>query len=241
MDEIRKGTFKIHVTKNNTTGESTEILSQNFPPEEALESLAARLRPLIVESEPVYYSHVLDSIEQEVDAADFLRVSGEPMQWWRDQWTRIVDRNSQVPQAFMLMTDGGNMTDRQIMYAWLYSDLVHADDAEVRHNVVDLNIQERFWCAAASVVRTAAQAEDTLALIRELTASNLLHLDPSIWQTPVHVTDPNRRQSVVGYYGNTATAQMPTSAADRLDPNSWSRISDMVTVKQQPETDQPEG
>jgi hypothetical protein len=57
-----EGTIKFSVTKSLETGEETQILRQEVRPEELVESPAARVRPLTLSSEPVYYGCVLDAV-----------------------------------------------------------------------------------------------------------------------------------------------------------------------------------
>ncbi len=64
----------------------------------------------------------------------------------------------------MILTDNSSVTDRQLMYAWLYGDIVHADDVDKRHKVDGLSFNERYWAAAGMVARIAAWTEDTLKL-----------------------------------------------------------------------------
>jgi hypothetical protein len=55
-------------------------LQVEYPPEEALESLASRVRPLILNSEQIYYEKVLNALEELV-AADKLNEEID-LAWW---------------------------------------------------------------------------------------------------------------------------------------------------------------
>lgn len=61
MSRLYRGTMKVAVTRNTTTGEVSHRARMEFPPEEAMESLATRVRPLILSSEPIYCHKVLDA------------------------------------------------------------------------------------------------------------------------------------------------------------------------------------
>ena len=52
MFKLHKGEVTIWATVNTKTGEESHRLQAEYPPEEALESLASRVRPLILSSEP---------------------------------------------------------------------------------------------------------------------------------------------------------------------------------------------
>lgn len=99
--------------------------------EEVFESLASRVRPLTVKSEPVYYVKVFDALSEllgEVDGG--LRSRIEAL---RAAWDDAEIQGTQI-QAYALQSarlDGSSATprvsDTQLAAAWLYADLVHAD------------------------------------------------------------------------------------------------------------------
>jgi hypothetical protein len=53
--------------------------------------LASRVRPLILNSEPIYYRKVLDALE-EVVGADKLNEEID-LAWWHDYWREVTDAN----------------------------------------------------------------------------------------------------------------------------------------------------
>jgi hypothetical protein len=122
MREVADGTMRVQIQLNTRTGEADHRIQMEFPPEEALESLAARLRPLILDSEDIHYSKVFDAIEDLVGADKLDEIVD--VQWWRAFWSERVD-GSLAAQAYYMTTDNGTVTDRRLMYSWLYSDLVH--------------------------------------------------------------------------------------------------------------------
>jgi hypothetical protein len=64
LNEAASGTFHVNVELNMKTGEGWHRFKRNLPPEEAFESLAARLRPFVMRKESVYWAVVLDSVEK---------------------------------------------------------------------------------------------------------------------------------------------------------------------------------
>ena len=64
MTKLHKGQVTIWVKVNTKTGEESHRLQVEYPPEESLESLASRVRPLILSSEPIYYAKAFDALEQ---------------------------------------------------------------------------------------------------------------------------------------------------------------------------------
>lgn len=62
LQKVADGTFKVKVIKNPETGDREQRFLLELPPEEALESFAARLRPFAMKDERVYWELVLDAI-----------------------------------------------------------------------------------------------------------------------------------------------------------------------------------
>lgn len=112
ITKLHTGEVTIMVTVNTKTGEERHRLHVEYPHEEALESLASRVRPLILASEPIYYGATLDALEQLVgtDALD----DEIDLQWWRDYWQAVIDGNL-AAQAYWVATSFGIVTDRKLM------------------------------------------------------------------------------------------------------------------------------
>ncbi|MCT1353205.1 MULTISPECIES: hypothetical protein [Gordonia] len=123
MARLHDGTVQISVTRNVKTGDESHRIKIEYPPEEAMESLASRVRPLVLAREPIYCVKVLDALE-EVVGTDALDEEIDP-DWWRDSWRTIIDGSGEA-QAYLVGTASGQITDRKLMYAWIYGDLVHA-------------------------------------------------------------------------------------------------------------------
>lgn len=123
MARLHDGTVQISVTRNVKTGDESHRIKIEYPPEEAMESLASRVRPLVLAREPICCVKVLDALE-EVVGTDALDEEIDP-DWWRDSWRTIIDGSGEA-QAYLVGTASGQITDRKLMYAWIYGDLVHA-------------------------------------------------------------------------------------------------------------------
>jgi hypothetical protein len=95
----------VQIQLNTRTVEADHRIQMEFPPEEALESLAARLRPLILDSEDIHYSKVFDAIEDLVGADKLDEIVD--VQWWRAFWSEPVD-GSLAAQAYYMTTDNGH-------------------------------------------------------------------------------------------------------------------------------------
>lgn len=237
MQKLCDNEMKINITVNKATGETTQVLRQEFPPEEIFESLAARMRPLILPTEEVHYTKALDSIEALVSSADYDTVSDQPISWWRDMWLRTVDRSATASEfGYSVLTDAGSITDRQLMYAWLYGDLVHAD-TKFEAKVVGLSISQRYWAATGFVARIGVCTELTLGLINALDDEGLLSLNPKVWTQNVTVDTSIREQPVQIYAAINPNPTIPVTASDPLDATVWQTLAELVIPTQADEAD----
>jgi hypothetical protein len=91
MSKLHKGEVTFAVTVNAKTGEETYRMQAEYPPEEALESLESRVRPLILGSEPIYYAKSLNALEQLV-GAETLNEEID-LAWWHGYWREVIDAN----------------------------------------------------------------------------------------------------------------------------------------------------
>ncbi|MEU5760387.1 hypothetical protein [Nocardia sp. NPDC047648] len=183
MEKLRTAEMKVNITQNLLTGETTYTHREEFPSEELLESLAARVRPLILESEELYYPKVLDSIATLVPAANFPDYV-LPIEDWHTLWASVATRDESA-QAYYIVTDGGAASDQDLMYAWLYGDVVHADDKEAEAK--GLGIEQRYKAAAGIVTRIVECVESTLLLVQELIAEQVLTVDQELFEREVVV------------------------------------------------------
>ncbi|RZL21836.1 MAG: hypothetical protein EOP31_26505 [Rhodococcus sp. (in: high G+C Gram-positive bacteria)] len=184
MESNRIGRMTINVTVNRKTGEESYVSREEYPNEELLESLAARLRPLTLRGDNLHYSEVLNSIESLVPASKFPEYV-EPIEEWRKMWAGVATRDASA-QAYSIITDRGTASDQDLMYAWFYGDIVHADDKE--EQAKGLGIDARYKAAAGIVARMVECTELTFLLIQTLVNESILTVDPELFERDVVAT-----------------------------------------------------
>ena len=143
------------------------ILRHDLPDEEALDSLAARCRPFILQTDTVYYGKALKALGY------FLRNDDEAfagnIKALRADWQRL-DPSSTDPLGYLSRTGkigdplGEAVSARSLAYAWLYGDLVHADSIPDR--VGEHGINYRYQAGALLITNIAVMAISTLNLVR---------------------------------------------------------------------------
>lgn len=160
---------------------SPAAMSRNLPDEEALDSLAARCRPFILQSESVYHAKVMKGLGYLLRDNETYRPYVRSL---RASWQKL-DPSSTSPLGFDSQTApigaalGQPVTDIALAYAWLYGDLVHNDDITSRVDGHDLDA--RYFGAVLVVGGIAVHGIGTLNLIRQLHAEGVLHLDESVF------------------------------------------------------------
>lgn len=219
MSQLYSGTVKLGITRNTTTGEESHRVRMEFPPEEAMESLATRVRPLILSSEPIYCQKVFDALV-EIVGADALDEQID-LDWWRDEWRTAIDGNGEA-QAYIVGTESGSITDRKLMYAWIYGDLVHAT-APRSPVIQDLSIDDRYHAAAPGIARICQLVITTQIMLLDLIEKGLLKIDEAVLGEKVVVTETHVDMEAQVFMASAegGPPDMPTDPSQDLDPTQW--------------------
>lgn len=156
--------------------------------EEVFESLASRIRPLTVKSEPVYYVKVFDAIERNLSGSQIQEERMVRLRELRRAWDAAEIQGTQV-QAYTVQSvrrDGTEATkvvsDTQLAAAWLYADLVHADAQGPKREALDFPLRERYAAAVRVFSCMAALTAETLQLIESLRDDGVLAVEDSAWE-----------------------------------------------------------
>ena len=157
-------------------------LKRILPNEEILESLAARVRPLTLQQDPVHYDKVLNALQS------LLHSNGNTdyIEWCKSlksEW-HSVNVSSGKATYFVSLTKADEddpsvpqeMTDAALALAWFYGDLVHADADHIEAGN-KFGIDLRFAAAAVRTAQLASLARDTLSFLRFLADENVIDLD----------------------------------------------------------------
>ncbi|MGF6885981.1 hypothetical protein ABIA39_007506 [Nocardia sp. GAS34] len=229
MEKLSAGNFDVTVIPDPQTGKHTYRLRIEHPDEEALESLASRVRPVILSSEPIYYESVLRALETLVGRTVLDSVID--VDWWYETWAEAVD-GSKDAQAYCIVTEAGAITDRKLMYAWLYGDVVHAK-AMRSPAIQALGINERYYAAAACIARICDRVASTSVMIMHLADLGLLQLNSHVIHRGVVVTN-----TTVDRLVDIRTAEIGVdlpSDVSRLDPTTWVPLADRIQTSAAPD------
>ena len=224
LNKVARGTFDLIIEVNKKTGESKHRLRLELPPEEAFESLAARLRPFTIGKESVYWAAVLNALEKLLSKETLAEIVD--IESLRGYWSEAVE-GSKVAQAYYVMTESGQLTDVELANLWLNSDALHTQPI---HSDVgkDLSLNERYQAAAGVYSRIGACMDYTFYLIAYLHGEGLIDLDASAFTEPV-LAETTIDIEVKAYSAPVGSTPMPTGLAE-LDLSAWHPVHEDVEL-----------
>lgn len=143
-----------------------------LPDEERLESAAARVRPLLLKQDPVYFSKVLGALSY------VIRDEESPL--WvdlaliKERWLR-ADRGFTGAQQLDENNINVALSAKELSDGWFYGDLVHADH-DVRRKMAGTDFQMRFQAAAQLVAWLMVQSNRALELTVKCVEQGMIEL-----------------------------------------------------------------
>jgi hypothetical protein len=199
-------------------------MRRHLPQEEVLESLAARVRPLLLVQDPVHYGKVLNALSVLLDR----RGRADDARWCRKElkkdWQSVDPQRSPMTYSVSITTEGGQeepieITDAQLTLSWFYGDLVHADEEQLAAGA-RFGVELRFAAAAVRTAQVAIMTRDTLNFILELHRDDVLTLSEEATSTSVAVESQTLQMS--GLFVGPTGAE-PTPVGEPLG-EPWQRI-----------------
>lgn len=198
-------------TLSGVEGQPFSEIRWDLPPEETLDSLAARCRPFIAKSDSIYWSKVVGALGFYIRGQDDVQLASA-LDTLRRNW-REVDRDTPGSLGFESRAGGENgelgeiIGSKTLAYTWLYGDLVHADD-NIPKLVCEHDIDERYRAGAILITRVAICVIQTLDAVRALRSRGIVELPDAVFEQRV-IGNPDATLTI----SNSVTAPVGTSAA----------------------------
>ncbi|WP_327267165.1 hypothetical protein OG444_40285 (plasmid) [Streptomyces sp. NBC_01232] len=165
--------------KVTVTGEQA-VVRQELPPEELVESAAARVRPLLLEEDPCSYLKALAAVGY--FCRHFPGETGEvkaKRAEWQARTKPAADSGYTVMVANTTTGQTASLTDHDLAWAWIYGDVVHHDPKK-RREADPFGLAERFRAAVPLVTWAMVAAIELLNHIRALQHDAILGLSPDV-------------------------------------------------------------
>jgi hypothetical protein len=170
---------RMEMTYQFVASENQGYLIQVLPPEEQIESAAARVRPLLLQEEAVHYIKVLNALGYfaKESADEKLRNALAAI---RSDWNRIKPRGKDILGASTQIEDAdGNksefLSDTELAFAYIYGDVVHNDLDRIAATNMH-GVKERFKAAAPIVGYIMVLTIATLNVTRNMMKAGLVEL-----------------------------------------------------------------
>lgn len=221
LARLYKGELNFSVNAATGTGE----LVVSLPPEEQLESAAARLRPLVLQGDDPFWGNAIKALNH------FAKPAADPellnaIGWLKEQWKQF-DSHSRAVAAYAVSITAANgesapMTpDNVLAWAYLYGDVIH-HDAERLTETELFGVRERYRSAAWLVARMLVATGRTLELVTNMKTAGLLPLDDDLFTRPVVVTDPVIRLPATAFF---AEAHTPAPGEGETPDGPWTKLT----------------
>ena len=222
IDQLRRLSGGALTIEGRADGKT--YLRIDYPPEEQIESAAARVRPLLLKD--VNFLSVLKAIRSltaDTDDRDRVRRWDRAA---RDSWTR---RTGKLPldggfTAFfesIATGETGTTNETELALAWIYGDVVHHDPDHLARTRT-WGVGNRFRAAVPLVAYMVRATLDVLDAVRLLEQRGSLTIDPAVWKCDVVAENPYVRETAA-FVGD-PSAELPASATEGLGPG-WRSLS----------------
>jgi len=193
LSKLSSGQFTIQFTADH----KPVSMKYNLPDEEQLESLAARVRPLFLESDTPSLPRVIGALSyflrDEAQRPNRERLAGlrKDFATLKSLTTSDDLSNSQAAYSVQMREANGTtltLTVFELADAWLNIDVVHSDPD--RHAAaLAVGLRERFRAASLIYPRGALYAVSLLDGIHKMFDDKLLPLTATVWDDAVVALD----------------------------------------------------
>jgi len=220
--------FKVLFTP--ATGEMKVVL--DLPPEEQIESAAARVRPLILNDEDTYHAKVMNALLYFGRKATLPDADMKVLRAWKKEWAKVNPKGKSLGFYEVRMQKRGEaetrISDNSLAFSWIYGDVVHADSAR-REEGQAYGVEERFRAAVPVVVRLMTLAMVTLTITEQLKTRGVLPDLSDVFDEAVVVTvEPRELETRVYVAEYDEDGNIPTPPAmDEEFGDGWKPFAEV--------------
>jgi hypothetical protein len=195
---VKDGSYRKYATGNMilkyVEGGQPSIKHELPVDQEVFESLASRLRPCIVRSEPIFLGKVFASLDLLIGGRHITDEQKQLLDEHRRRFGQLSEKKDGVSYTVQTFDpDGTPTTDRLsdllIGDAWMYGDLVHADPHAEKAEAMRLSYNERYQAATMFFSQLTQIVVDLLALVTDLNTQLEFDLEATAWSEQVDVSD----------------------------------------------------
>lgn len=238
--------FTVHM--DAATG-ATRITTA-LPPEEQVESAAARVRPLILNGEDTYHGTVMKALGYFVKDAGLTGDITGTLAALKQQWAQIDPHGKEGGHYEVRVKKGdeaeSRINDNALAFSWIYGDVVHADSDRREEGRV-FGVEERYAAAVPVVVKLMTLAMVTLTTVEWLNANGAFPDLGDVFEEAVVFTEQEiaveTKVFVAPYDKDGKLPNLPEMGADYGE--GWlpfaEAFKDQIPTAKAPESDEGEG
>lgn len=226
LEKLTKVRFKLILPTGDMAGENGIKFSDiKVPHTEQIESAAARVRPVFLFSDGIFYADVLaflyEKIVDDDDKKTILKLLRE---------CQMADPDYPNSGKGKRAGDGGaGFSNKDLAGSWLYGSLLHDD--ENRRTFSDATgIEYAYRAAVYSVPAMMLGVVRILHFIEPLVCDGKLNLDPELWKSDVTFkgTTLSFRGEVSVYVAEVGTPLPQSIETDMLEAEGWKPIQEVL-------------
>ncbi|MGW1496396.1 hypothetical protein [Streptomyces sp. NPDC002402] len=196
-------------------------IRHELPPEEVVESAAARLRPILLNDEDCFHMKALAALGY------LCRASPQDAEWIRaarTEWRARVNPSTREEAGYWVMvTDTATGEDHdldahRLAMAWIYGDVVH-HDTNRRQEGDAFGLLDRFRAAVPLVAWVMVGTIELLNYIRALHKDGLLQLRQEVFDEQVALKSTVWEETAEMFFAPVGAE--PPSLASAPMPEGW--------------------
>ncbi len=201
-------------------------LVEKLPPEEQIESAAARVRPMILQRDSTHWAKVMNALGYFIRDTEPFTTEVKRL---REAWRGIEDLKENAGVWLETTDAAGETSDRvssiSLAYAYLYGDVIHHDPARLAR-VEGFELTHRYQEAVSLVARVMARTLATLNLTIAVSRQGMIDLNPRVFESEVAVSVTELRTLTRAWLAPIGT-EIPETGADLDEHRSseWVRIT----------------
>ncbi|MGW4186311.1 hypothetical protein ACWEK2_29595 [Streptomyces albidoflavus] len=209
-------------------------ITYELPPEEVVESAAARIRPILLQKEDCFHMKALSALGHACRAAPqdaaWIRAA-------RAEWLTRVSPATRDESGYWVMvanTSTGEESDLDahgLAMAWIYGDVVHHDRGRRKEGDA-FGLRDRFRAAVPLVAWAMVGTIELLNFVRALNEAGTLNLRQEVFDEQVALESTTWEERGEMYYAPVG-AQPPSLASSPM-PEGWiplSKASDLSAFR----------
>uniref|UniRef100_UPI0031D1A955 hypothetical protein n=1 Tax=Saccharothrix mutabilis TaxID=33921 RepID=UPI0031D1A955 len=235
LSDLARERFDVHLRPDGTS----RIRHRLPPDEEVFESLAARVRPLLLGDESVYHFKVTKALKRLLDTSPAPDVEQyrDELKELREAWkTTTTGENYGLVQwrGTEVSDTLSPVSNVLLAEAWMYIDLVHVDPDQRRCDALDYPMRQRYLAAVCYYCRIAELVVRTLRYMEKLRDAGVVVLDATDWERDVVVGSEIVEEGII----RVAPAGTEATAADfgEQPREVWRDLTAVEALRQDPAT-----